>query len=77
VCAVLDSKDYFEVRWASVHALREFAVLYKDVCGKRGITHVKDTVVALNRRSAVLGSGEVYGIGQGRRVGGGWWDSGM
>lgn len=60
---LVDPKDYFEVRWASLRAMfdekirEKYTVLYKDVCGKHGITHTKDCVVALNKQSAVLESG--------------------
>jgi len=61
--SMVDPKDYFEVRWATLRAMfdekirDEYTVMYEDVCAKHEITHLKDTVVALNRRSATLASG--------------------
>jgi len=60
---LVDPKDYFEVRWASMRAFfdekirEEYAVLYEGVCIPWNIELVKDTVVALNKSSAELASG--------------------
>jgi len=60
---VVDPKDYFEVRWASMRAffdesMREkYAILYEDVCIPWNIEHMRDIVVALNKTCAKLASG--------------------
>ncbi len=61
---LVDPKDYFEIRWASVRAMvnervrEDFTLLYSDVLAPRGIKHFQSKVKVLNLLSATLESGE-------------------
>lgn len=62
---LVDPKNYFEIRWASVRAMvdeqvrNDYMLLYADVLELRGIKHIQSKIEVLNMFSATLESGEV------------------
>jgi len=61
---LIDPKDYFEVRWASIRALfdskirKDMQIPYNELLSKFSIVHTKAKCVTLNRRSLTLSTGD-------------------